>query len=193
MGSPCFFSCKLLSPSPTISIPFPAQSKAPRLPSPRPSIIHTDPWKRPDLASRHAYPTILKPQLVPARYVEPIQRPIDLQGTAEPSRSINQFTIDLNRPDQHGGGKAGSFRYYIQTVVHAVDQIDVGNSWRTEKNFCPGRSPLRRMAGFVSRADIGLDLDDLSGYRSLPVLPHEIFAYEAPRHDERRSLKISIG
>jgi hypothetical protein len=50
----------------------------------------------------HRLVSILEPEKLAGREVCTVETTIDLQRTAEPTRSIDQFPIEFNRPDQDG-------------------------------------------------------------------------------------------
>src|SRR5689334_7720188 len=136
-------------------------SKSIGLLGPRSRIADTDPRKRSDFPSQELRPSVLEPEIYASGHVNAVQRPIDIERAAEASGSIDQLAVDLHRPDQDRRRVLGCLGHYIQAMVHTVNQIDIGDSRRTEQHVGPGRPSLRCMAGFVVRSDIGLDLDDL--------------------------------
>src|SRR5262249_58708824 len=95
-------------------------------------------------------------------HINTVQGSIDVERAAEPSGTIDQLSVDLHRPDQHSSREVGLLRHHIQTVVHAINQIDIGDAGWTEQDVGPGRSPLRSMASLILWTNIGLDFNALA-------------------------------
>ena len=98
------------------------------------------------------------------RQINPVQTPVDLQRAAKPPGTIDQYAIDFDRTNQHGGRKLLLFCDHIQTMVHAIDEINVRHTAPAEHDVGSTRSSLRRMAGLVTWADIGLNLNNPPGH-----------------------------
>ena len=64
----------------------------------------------------------------------------------------------LDGPDRIAAG-AGRARHDVQTVVHAVDKIDVGPAGRPYMPV-PRRSAEAGVGSAIVRAEVGLELDD---------------------------------
>src|SRR4029077_8297431 len=69
----------------------------------------------------------------------------------------------IESADQHTAGLALGLGYQVQTFVHAVDEVDVGVSGRTEDYFGTWSDATGRMRGEIFTAEVGLSLDDHAG------------------------------
>jgi len=56
----------------------------------------------PHICFLHQYSSILEPDGFARREIHTVEAAIDLQRATEPPRSIDQLSIDFNRPDQYG-------------------------------------------------------------------------------------------
>ena len=68
----------------------------------------------------------------------------------------------LRRPEQYGGGLPAGLSHEIQTIIHAVNEVDIAHAGRTEHHSVSIRPAPRGVTGRVIPADIGLDLGDAS-------------------------------
>ena len=137
-------------------------------------------------------PAVFEPEMLSSCHINTVQGSIDVERAAEPSGTIDQLSVDLHRPDQNSSRKVGPLRHHIQTVVHAINQINIRHAGRTEQHLGPGRPSFRSMAGLVLRANIGLDFDDLSRKSPLPILPDQIFPKQRPRDNERGAIEMRL-
>src|SRR5262249_6978044 len=95
--------------------------------------------------------------------------------------------------DQYSCGKFLPFSHNVQTMVHPVDEVDVGNPSRAKHDICPLGSPLRCVAGPILWPDIGFYFDDLSSEDTTIDLSSEILANERPRNLHRWAIEIDSG
>jgi len=130
----------------------------------------------PHITSLHQFPSILDPDQFAGRKIRTVETSIDLHRTTEPSRSIDQFSIYFNRSDQDGCGEFLPLSHNIQTMVHPIDEVDVGNPSWTKHDIRSLRSPFRRMAGFVLQSYIGLHFDDFTRECTAIEGPNEILS-----------------
>lgn len=104
----------------------------------------------------------------------PVQVEIDAECLADFGRSICQFSIravmtalahDLNpgqrfdRPDQDSGAMALFTGHDIETMMHAVGEIDIGETGGTEHGFGARRRAGKTMTGRICLI-ISFRLDD---------------------------------
>lgn len=139
------------------------KSKSPGLSGPQTGVVDADSWKRHYRGPTDPHGPIFKPQPVAAGQIVSIQRPVDLQRLAEPAWSIDQLAFNFNGSNQHGGGKLLPLRDHVEAVIHAVDEIHVGEAGRAVEHVGSFRSPFRGMAGLILRPDIGFDFNDFAG------------------------------
>lgn len=109
----------------------PIKPKSPGLSGPQTGVVNADSWKRRYRGPADPHGPIFKPQPVAAGHIVSIQRPVDLQRPAEPAWSIDQFSFNFNGSNQHGGGKLLLLRDHVEAMIHAIDEIHVGEAWRT--------------------------------------------------------------
>jgi 2'-5' RNA ligase len=65
--------------------------------------------------------------------------------------------------DQHAAGFAIGLRHQVQALVHAVDEVDVGVSGRTEYHLRAGSYASSRMSREIFAAEVGFGLNDYAG------------------------------
>ena len=81
-------------------------------------------------------------------------------------------------------GKPSDFGYRVQHPVHAVGEVDVGDSRPAIHDRCAGCFPGGGMAAQVGLPDIGFRFDDFSN-QSLPVEnPHETCTEQFARNGQ---------
>ena len=69
----------------------------------------------------------------------------------------------LEGADEHAAGLAGRLAGEVKAVVHAVDEIDVGEAGRTEEDGVAGGFADEGVGGWVVEAEVGFDFRDASG------------------------------
>ena len=88
-------------------------------------------------------------------------------------------------PDEHAAGLPLRFRDEVEAVVHAVDEIDVGDARLGEEGLRPGSALiLIGVAGLVHPADVGLGLSDPDRQLFPLPLPDQIAPQQLPGHGE---------
>src|ERR1035441_6704325 len=73
----------------------------------------------------------------------------------------------------------------------AINEVDVGKSWRSEQNGITCGSPSRCMRSRVTFAKIGLGLDDASGANCARRFAHQQFPQQSTRHLPRITVEES--
>ena len=74
----------------------------------------------------------------------------------------------------------------VQAVVHAVDEVDVGEARRSEENGIAGGLADVGMGSGIVEPEIGFDLDDAAGEGLAIQASSDKFAEEPGRDDVRR-------
>src|SRR6185369_4124724 len=123
-------------------------------------IIYPDPFCGGNFFTAHSLPGF-NPYFFSPCDIPIVQLPINVKKSAQLPRPIRLFhrnTFDLNAPDQHGRRKIHSLRHDVETVVHAVNEIDVCMTGFPIHYFCPFRSSFAGMAGQIVFSDICLHL-----------------------------------
>ena len=87
----------------------------------------------------------------------------------------------LQRPEKHTSRATLGLARDIQTVVIAVDEIDVRVSWRTEKHFISRRLPRSRVCRWIIFPKIGFDLYDPPCQKVLACVTNQDFSKEVSR------------
>ncbi len=67
----------------------------------------------------------------------------------------------------------------------AVDEVDVGESWRSEQDGVACRSAGSGVRSGIARAQIGLGLDEASGENSVGRFAHQQFSEQGARDAAR--------
>jgi len=81
---------------------------------------------------------------------------------AEARHGLEPFD-GLEGADEHAAGLAGWLAGEVQAVVHAVDEIDVGEAGRTEEDGVAGGFADEGVGGWVVEAEVGFDFRDAAG------------------------------
>src|SRR6185295_12370392 len=102
-------------------------------------------------------------------------------------------TCALPISDQDGCGEFFPLSHNIQTMVHPIDEVDVGNPSWTKHDIRSLRSPFRRMARFVLQSHIGLRFDDFTREYTAIDGPNEILSNQRPRNLHRWAIEIDAG
>lgn len=114
-------------------------------------VAQVDPERGPDTARAAGQRVIRRPRSARTHRTEPEQR--------------------LERSNQDGRCLSVGFADEIETVVHAVGQIDVRRRRRTEHHRRARRAPPVGMACRITEPAIGLDLDDATRHaRTTPIV-----------------------
>ena len=74
----------------------------------------------------------------------------------------------LDGADEQRGREGDGPGHDVETVVHAVDKVHVGDARRPEHDLVPGRGPHPGMRRAIVRAHVGLDLDDPADTAACP-------------------------
>jgi len=79
----------------------------------------------------------------------------------------------LHAPDQHSPRRPVNFSNKIQTVMHPVNDIDVGKPRRPKHDLAARRPPFARVRCRIILPSVGLNFNDPPGNFS-PIAPHHL-------------------
>ena len=160
------------------------------------------------MAIRRRFAGVPEEQLV-AGQVQPVLRPGEPQRLADFSRTVEklpaligvQFVLGLavphpgqgvsvpcalQAPQQHRAGLPLGLGDEVETVVHAVDQIEIGGARLGEQSLgAPGALVAVGMAGFVDAAHVSLGLHDAAAEDHPVQPPYQILAQKVTGHVQR--------
>jgi len=169
-------------------------------------LTQSDSRRHQNLLDRNVTPVVNNPQSTIVRAKVPsVQLPIDGQSLAElawPVEEIlvgwsgspptpNQLTpFDNNRsPEQHGLPHPFSDGHNVKTVMHTVDQIDIGVTRDTPHALDPGRpSPSKGVTGRIGRSQICFHLDQTHCNPPLSGLAYEDLSQQGSCNINGRTL-----
>jgi hypothetical protein len=86
--------------------------------------------------------SILKPERLLRRQIDPVQPPVNLQRAAKPPGTIDQHSVISIARIKIAAGNSSRSCDHIQAVMHAVDEIDVSPTARTEHDLGSTRFPF---------------------------------------------------
>ncbi len=119
------------------------------------------------------------------QFARPIGEPADWPSPAAPVIHLSDSAEGREGPNQNATRFAFLIGYYIQALVHAVDEIDVGTARRPEQHIGARCAAARGVRGQVLEAKIRFGLDNGAG--SLSMQEHA--AEQIACYIRRRPLK----
>ena len=138
-----------------------------------------------------------------------VQRLTDLAGTVEkvfppvgvhgrvPEPQVLHGLCPRRRfqsPQQHGRRFSLRLRDEVQTVVHPVDEIDVGMARSHEQRFRPGRAAVViGVAGLVAPAHVGLRFRNAARQQLAVPVPHQIRSQQCLRDGNGIAIEEIMG
>jgi len=167
--------------------------KSPELIFPFSGVIHPDPLAMFDILRRYFYPAVLDPEAAFFMSRLLVKTPINFKIFTHPPRTAQFVSIlhiatfpapyayarsrisirsERNRTNKNRGRISLPIGYNIQAMMHAVNQINVPNSWFSEHNFAARSPAAKSMRGVILRANIRFNFCYNTGDFTLPHLTY---------------------
>src|SRR3989338_9877677 len=167
--------------------------KSPGLIFPLSGIIHPDALAAFNISRRYFYAAVLDPEAAFFMSRLLVKTPINFKIFTPPPRTAQFVSIlhiaafpapyaytrsrisirsERNRTNKHCGRISLPLGYNIQTMMHAVNQINVPCPWFPEHNFGTRSSATRGMRGAILRTNIRFNFCYNTGDFTLPHLTY---------------------
>src|SRR5262249_18376563 len=104
-----------------------------------------------------------QPQLAFGAKIECVKFPVDIHRATQQARAVRlacKLADRLQCAYEDGGGITLALGYNVETMVHAIDEVDIGKARRTEHHRIAWSFSSGSVAGAVFWAAIGFGLHD---------------------------------